>query len=227
MICARLIFEIHYSIILNFPLIFREILSPYAKISEDVSITQDTIKFHFGEEGFHISVDSQKISLIWDGNIDILRQDLSLFSAFFDILKILKALPSFGRIKQYRFNTSILEIKEEKFEILRKKFEEKCLNPILLSSFPNKQHFSLSINSKEEEMIEHTSIFLIFDTFIQQNANLLFPISEHEIFKYMDKTGFLYEIRYNQEVKQVESKILKKLIDKSIHRANQLNLLWN
>ena len=214
----RIVFEIHYTAILNFSSIYRDVLNPFAQLcANNVHVRnenrlQETVSFHFKEDGFKVECSLDRLSLITDGEVDqLFSSGTSAIRVVFDIFDKIQSLDSFTSVISCSLFADFLQIRSEKKTDVLALFSNKFFNPESQSLLEANTFFTINLNNKQGTRTENLTLETVDYNYISFQKAVFFPLDDSHVIEYKDKYGFHYAIQLSDTEVKPDYRGLKEL----------------
>lgn len=227
-ICPIHQFEIRFSNILNFPLIIRDAIAPFAKLASHIGIDNENshrerITLFFDEQHYQIVIlwDRIFIKVENNGYFSLNENNSIIEEPFFNLFSKISELKGFGEIKNCLFLSIFVYPMEDDLDVVIKNFTQKYFTKNSLYLLPNYSDIGISIEKKDEK----SQIFLNFGPYIGiddlRKKNI--DIKNQELLKELECTGEMFEYKYFENNTNINFKLYKNIFQK---QDEYITRLW-
>lgn len=229
---ARIQFEIKYTHVLNFSNIYREIVSPYLKLSSGFKLQhqntpQEYIQLIFDEDNFHVDCRWDRIIFVSEGSLSKFKDSKSSFKIFFEIFEQIRKQPSFGKVNNYVALVHGIKLYDNKTsQDLVENFQKKFLNDNTFKICAGNDVKDLAVVLDFNELNKEVDItFGPFDPERDIQTRNLHPFKSQELNKISEDLGYIMELKLNdvtQEINFSKFKTFIELVEKYYSKFDQL-----
>lgn len=207
---ARIQFEIKYTHILNFGSLYKEVVSPYLKLSSGFTLhnqntPQEYIQILFEEDNFHIDCRWDRIIFVSEGSLSKFKDTKSSFKIFFEIFEKLRAQSSFGKINNYVALAHGVRIKEkEDFESLVESFQGNFLKSKVNNISAGKAVDDIAIILEFTEGGKDVNLSIgPYDYEKDIDNRNLTPFKSSELNPIKENHGYIMQLKINEVTQEV------------------------